>query len=571
LFSASADFGRSRQIVLWSQARATVHWQLSEMTVRDFETLGRSLAVSTHGMAATSHPQATLTAVDILRAGGTAMDAAIAACAVQCVVEPGSTGLGGDCFVLYARDGSDDVIAYNGSGRAPAGATREKISALVAAEGCQEIPRQSPHAVTIPGAVDAWAQLAADHGRLGLAALLAPAIDLARNGYAITPRVHADWSSEEALLQADPAAARMLLTDGRAPRIGERHQQPELATTLARIAAGGAAAFYAGEVASDMVERLQQAGGLHTLQDFASHRGAYVQPIETSYRGHRVLECPPNGQGLIALVLLNVLQSLAPGEHALDPVSLQLEIEATRLAYSLREALLCDPDHPGVPVDELLSARFTRDLVSRIKPGHIIRPLPDWQDLTGTTATHRDTVYITVVDKDRNAASFINSVFWTFGSGIMAPRSGVMLQNRGMSFSLQTGHPNAIAPGKRPMHTIIPGMLIKDGKVRASFGVMGGNYQAMGHAWLLRRVLDDGLDLQAAMDLPRLFPIPGTETVEVEQRMPAAVRDHLSATGYTLIPAEHPIGGSQAIMIDWHNNTLTGASEPRKDGMALGY
>ncbi len=534
--------------------------------MRNFEDLGRSLAIGSDGMAATSHPQATLTALDVLKAGGSAMDAAIAASAVQCVVEPGSTGLGGDCFALYSRQGSGDVIAFNGSGRAPAAATRERVAGLLAAQGEASIPRGSAHAVTIPGAVDAWCQLARDHGRLPLARILAPAIAMATDGYAITPRVHCDWVEATELLRHDPAAARILLVDGAAPGIGSRHRQLELAATLTRIARDGRAAFYQGAVAADIVERLAAGGGLHSLADFNEAAGQYVEPVRTAYRGHEVVECPPNGQGLIALILLNILSGKPVTREAYGISNIHCEVEATRLAYGIREAMLCDPDAHAMPVEKLLSQGFADDLRARIQPGRIIEPLPDW-----SSVPHRDTVYITVVDKERNCASFINSVFWGFGSGIMAPRSGVMLQNRGMSFSLAEGHPNAIAPRKRPRHTIIPAMLLKEGRVVMPFGVMGGDYQAMGHAWFLRRVLDDGLDIQAAMDLPRLFPLPGTSIVEVEARVPAAIRDGLAQLGYSVQNSDGPIGGSQAIQIDWQNGTLIGASDPRKDGCALGY
>jgi gamma-glutamyltranspeptidase/glutathione hydrolase len=530
--------------------------------LRNFEAAGRSPVLSTKGMAATSHPLSTLTAVNVLQQGGNALDAAIAACAVQCVVEPGSTGLGGDCFALYAPAGSGNIVAFNGAGRAPARATE----AFYAEAGVTEIPRQSPHAVTVPGALDAWSQLLAAHGSRDLGELLQPAIRLASEGYAISPRVHFDWNEQVDLLKANPAAQRMFLVDGKAPAVGTKHRQPELAETMRQIARYGKDAFYTGPVATDMVECLTALGGLHTLDDFCVARGDFVSPISTRFRSFDVVECPPNGQGLIALILLNILAAY-PGNG--DPIAfdrLQLEIEATRLAYSVRNAYLADPVAANVPTEWLLSEPFAAELRARLVPGRISDISPPFPG-----PPHTDTVYISVVDKDRNCASFINSTFMTFGSGIVAPRSGIVLHNRGMSFSLVPGHPNVIAPGKRPMHTIIPGMLCKDGRVQMSFGVMGGQYQAMGHAYLLTRLLDYGLDLQAAMDLPRLFPQPGTCRIEIEDRFAPEVKEGLQRIGYEIVRPSRPIGGSQAIWIDWDRDVLIAGSDPRKDGCALGY
>lgn len=529
--------------------------------MRDFEKPTRSVVVAREAMAATSHPSSTLVAVQILAEGGNAMDAAIAACAVQCVVEPGSTGIGGDCFALMSREGSGEVIAYNGSGRAPAGLTVERLLET----GITTIKRQSPLAVTVPGAVDAWVQLHADHGRMPFDQILAPAIRLADEGYVIAPRVHRDWSLETELLSADPTAARIFLPGGRPPRVGEIHRQPELAATLRHIAARGRDGFYTGSVAEDIVNYLRRLGGLHTLDDLANTRGEYVTAIFTHFRGHQVYECPPNGQGLIALLILNILSRF---EATGDPSSadrLHLEIEATRLAYATRDAVVADPDKAEVPVADLLGDALADRLAGMIDLKKARTDLPPFQ-----MPLHRDTVYISVVDKDRNAVSFINSIFDSFGTGLVAPRSGVILHNRGQSFSLEPGHPNVIASGKRPLHTIIPGMLVKDRRAVMPFGVMGGHYQAMGHAHFLSKVLDYGLDVQQAIDLPRVFPVSGTTDVEAEHMLDRTTAAELESRGFRIIPAEDPIGGAQAIQIDWHNSTLLGGSEPRKDGCALG-
>ncbi|WP_042694452.1 gamma-glutamyltransferase family protein [Azospirillum sp. B506] len=531
--------------------------------MRNFEEPGRSLAMGRNGMAATSHPAATVTAVEILKDGGTAMDAAVAACAVQSVVEAGSTGIGGDCFALIAPRGGSDILAYNGSGRTPAAMTLEHLRAA----GVSEIGRQSPHAVTVPGAVEAWARLVADHGRLPLAEVFAPAIAMAREGYVITPRVSHDIEQQTALLRNDPTAAATFLTDGKAPSAGSVQTQPLLADTLEAIGREGPDAFYRGTVAEDMVEFLRAAGGFHSLEDFAAARGEYVTPIRTEYRGRTIHECPPNGQGIISLMILNILKRFPPAADPLSPDSLHVEIEATRLAYAARDAFLADPAHAKTSiVEHLLSDALADELAARIDLGHAL-------DTGGVFdgVEHRDTVYIAVVDKDRTAVSFINSIFHPYGAGLMAPRSGVLFHNRGQSFSLVDGHPNMVAPRKRPMHTIIPGMVTENGRVSLAFGVMGGHYQAMGHAHFLSKLFDHGLDIQSAIDLPRLFPLPGTLTVEAESAIRRTVGPELTRRGFTVKAPNWAIGGAQAIGIDWEHGTLLGGSDHRKDGCALGY
>ncbi|QIB35566.1 gamma-glutamyltransferase [Ancylobacter pratisalsi] len=530
--------------------------------MRDFETPGRSLVMATHGMAATSHPLASLIALNVLQAGGNAMDAAIAACAVQGVVEPGSTGLGGDCFVLYSRGGTDDIVAYNGSGRAPAAAS----TAYFADHGITAIERQSAHAVTVPGAVEAWARLTQDHGTRSLGELLQPAIALAREGYAVAPRVGLDWREQSALLEKDANAARIFLPGGHAPHPGTLHQQPKLAATLERIAEDGPDGFYRGAVAQDIVGYLQGLGGLHTLEDFAATRGAYVTPISAPFRDVTVHECPPNGQGVIALMLLNILSRATTDSSPLTVERVHFEMEAARLAYSVRDAVLSDPDHSQIPLRELLSDTLAAQLAGMIRADKRLEELP-----VVDLPSHDDTVYIAVVDKDRNVASFINSIFTPFGSGLVAPRSGVLLNNRAQGFSLKDLHPNAIAGGKRPLHTIIPGLTTREGRIEHCFGVMGGQYQALGQAYFLARILDYGLDMQSAIDLPRASPLFGTDALEVEASMPEDIQRGLAALGHRIVRPARPIGGAQAIRIDWNTGVLTGASDPRKDGCALGY
>lgn len=521
-----------------------------------------------NAMAATSMPVATLAALDIMRAGGNALDAAIAACAVLGVVEPQSTGIGGDCFCLYAP-ASGGVIAINGSGRAPAGATPEALRAA----GLTAMVNTSAHSVTIPGAISAWELLNRTHGKIGLDQILQPAIRYAEEGFAVSSRVSADWEDSVAKLSKQPQTARRFLKDGKAYAFGDRFVQPELGRTLRAIARDGARAFYTGEIAADMVAALRAAGGTHTEEDFAEGMTAaeFVDPISRKWRGMEVFQCPPNGSGLLVLMLLGILEGFPEPAGPLDATRMHRHLEAARLVYRDRDAFLADPAQVEVPVEKLLSEDYLARLRGMIRDDQAMVELPpagdvDWQK-------HKDTVYLTVVDKDGNACSFINSLFEGFGSGILAEGSGVMLQNRGFGFRLQEGHPNCIAPRKRPMHTIIPGMVMKDGQAIMPYGVMGGHFQPMGQSWFLTNHFQYGLDVQEALDLTRVFPSVGANhrNVEIETGLPSAVRDQLAALGHQPKLIKKPHGGGQAILIDRERGVLIGGSDPRKDGCAMGY
>ncbi|MBY0336050.1 MAG: gamma-glutamyltransferase family protein [Acetobacteraceae bacterium] len=518
-------------------------------------------------MAATSMPAATQTALDVLRAGGNALDAAIAAVAVLGVIEPQSTGIGGDCFCLYAPAGTGQVIAINGSGRAPAAATTEALRA----KGVDKLVDTSAHVVTIPGAVSAWEALNTAHGRKSLGELLQPAIRFAEDGFPVLARVAHDWEEAAGKLSANPASAKHYLKDGRAPRMGEVMRFPALGRTLRAIAEKGARGFYEGEVAADMVRTLRALGGLHTEEDFANGlRGAeFVTPIQRRWKGMDIFECPPNGSGIVALMILGMLEGCgAPAEGPLSVARMHRHLEAARLGYRDRDAFVADPAQVEVPVEMLLSDRYLHGLAKLIRADRAMDPLP----LAGMDALlpkHKDTVYLCVVDEDGNACSFINSLFKSYGSGILAEESGVMLHNRGFGFVMQDGHPNCIAPNKRPMHTIIPGMAMKDGKCVMPFGVMGGHFQPMGQTWLLSNMFDYGMDPQAALDLPRLYPFDGI--IEVERGIPAEACRALEAMGHTLKCIDKPHGGGQAILIDQARGVLIGGTDPRKDGCAAGY
>ncbi|MEJ6710141.1 MAG: gamma-glutamyltransferase [Amylibacter sp.] len=531
--------------------------------MRNLERPGRSPVHTPNGMAATSHPLSSQVALDVLKAGGNAMDAAVAACAVQCVVEPGSTGIGGDNFCLFAANGTDKVVGFNGSGKAPAAATIDHFEAA----GITKFDRRSPHSVTIPGAVDAWSQLLNDHGRMSLQELLQPAIGYARDGYPVSSRVHTDWTASKALIAAEQSTASIFLPNGEVPKVGHIHHQKVLAVTLQAIADNGRDAFYYGDVAADIVEYLRSKGGLHTHDDFAKTKGEYVTPITTQYQGHTVHECPPNGQGLIALLLLNVMGGFDAGtDGPITTKRLHQELEACRLAYRARNTYLADPAFSDVPIEEILSDEYAARMRDQINESKATIPPADIP-----LTHHEDTVYISVVDKDRNAVSFINTLFHGWGSGLTAPKSGVVLQNRGHGFSLERGHPNCIDGGKRPLHTIIPGMLTKNGKAVMPFGVMGGEYQSFGHMQFLSRFFEYGMDIQQAMDLPRMMVDPDSGEVEIESSVPETIRNELVALGHEIVAPARPIGGSQAILIDWEQGVLTGGSDPRKDGCAIGY
>ena len=526
--------------------------------MRDFHQPRRSAAVAGEAMAATSHPLATLTALDVLRSGGNAVDAAIAASALLCVAEPHMTGIGGDCFALYSPK-AGKPIALNGSGHAPMKAT----VGWYVEHGFAEIPVESAHAATVPGAVDAWFTLLEDHGTREMAELLAPAIKLAEEGVLVTPRVAFDFGLGFAKPLRDPGCTAVFGRNGRLPGLGDRLKMPALAESLKRIARDGRKGFYEGPVAADIVKRLNERGGLHALDDFAAQRCDYVEPISAPYRGHDVFECPPNGQGLAALMILRTLEGFDLTDSCGDADRIHLIAEATKAAYRTRDAFFGDPRQVSVAVERFLSDAHTESVRRRIDMARASEPV-QWDE-----PEHKDTIYLTIVDRDRNAISFINSLFHEFGCGILAPGSGVLLHSRGSMFRTIPGHPNAIAPRKRPLHTIIPGMLVKDGRAVMPFGVMGGNYQATGHATVLSRLLDQGMDPQQAADAPRSFAFNGG--LQLETSIGKDIAADLERRGHRIDWQVKPLGGCQAIQIDHQRGVLIGGSEPRKDGLALGY
>ena len=524
---------------------------------RDFQLPGRSPVISCDGMAATSHPLATLAAIDALRAGGSAADAAVAAVATLCVVEPHMTGIGGDCYCLVSQPGKP-VWGYNGSGRTGAKASYDRLRA----QGMSEIG-DSIHAVTVPGALDAWEALLKTHGRFGLDRALSAAIKYAEGGFPVAPRVAWDWQRYVGKLKADPGAAKHYLFNGAAPKEGDVIRFPALAATLKTIAAKGARAFYEGEIAADMAATVAARGSFLTAEDFARHRGDAVKPISTNYRGLDLIEIPPNGQGLTALVMLNILENFDVA--ALDPRGperFHLVLEAARLGFTVRDTHVADAEYMRVAVADLLDKSFGKKLAALIDMKHRAK-------LPTAPTPGSDTVYLSVVDRDRMAVSFINTLYSYFGAGICTETTGIMLTNRGACFTLEADHPNTFGPNKRPLHTIIPALAMRAGRCDMSFGVMGAHYQPMGHVQIVINMLDYGMDVQQAIDAPRFF-FEGEQTV-VEHGTPAATVEGLTARGHDVVFAATPWGGAQTIKIDWDRGVLIGGSEPRKDGCALGY
>jgi len=529
---------------------------------------GRSIVRASQGMVATSQPLASQVGLDVLKRGGNAVDASIAVAAVLNVTEPHMTGVGGDAFMMIYSAKTRKLEGLNASGRAPRALTLDHFTSRT----ITQMPVTGMEPVTVPGALDGWITLLEKHGTMKLADLVAPAIGYAESGFPVMEKTAADWEPEVPRLKRTAAAASTYLVDGKAPRAGAIFTQKNLARTLRTIAKGGRDAFYRGEIARAIVDYCQKNGGFLSMEDFAAQKSEWVEPISTTYRGHTVYELPPNGQGVTALLLLNMLEGLDLRSMRREPGRYyHTLVEATKIAFADRNRYIADPAFFKTPVKELLSKEYAARRRALIDPDKAIDP-PAYGDIP----TGSDTTYFTIVDKDRNAVSFINSLFSAFGSAIVAGDTGIVLQNRGAGFSVEPGHPNCIAPGKRPFHTLIPAMVFKDGRFLMSFGVMGGDVQAQGHVQVLINLIDRGLNLQQAIDAPRVRYISG-RGVMMDDELTAPVIDDLIKRGHErVLPGpglthRALMGGGQAIMIDAASGSLLGASDFRKDGMALGY
>ena len=514
-------------------------------------------------MVATSQPLAAMEGLRILMAGGNAADSAVTVASMLNVVEPMSTGIGGDCFALVYQASTGQVTALNGSGRAPASFGLDEARRL----GLAEIPLTGPLPVTVPGAPSGWQALLDRFGTMTLADCLAPAIATAENGFPVSERISAGWQRATQKLSADSEATRVYLP---APKHGELHRQPDLARTFRTVAAGGAEAFYHGKLAQRIAACVQSKGGYLTAGDLAAHTATWETPIRTTHRDVEILEHPPNGQGLAALLALNIVggYDLAAMDY-FDPARWHLMIEAMRMGMADAARYIADPAVVDVPVAGLLSGDYAAQRRALIKPGRaldIVAPgMPE----------HKDTVYLTVVDGEGNAVSFINSLFYGFGSGLVVPGTGICLQNRGACFTLEDGHLNTLAGGKRPYHTIIPAMALRQGRLWLSFGVMGGFMQPQGHLQVVSNLVDYGLDPQTSLNAPR-FRVDqrGGPRIAIETGVPLKTRKALAAMGHDL-RAETTFapgfGSGDIIARDCESGVLWGASDPRKDGCAVGF
>lgn len=528
--------------------------------MRDFESPGRSVAIGSRGMVATSSPQAALAGLDVLRSGGNAVDAAVTMAALLAVVEPTQTGIGGDCFVMLKKRG-EEPVALNGSGWAAKTANAQDMRE----RGMTSIPVDSIHAVTVPGAVRGWNRLVQDYGTRPLHELLEPAIGAAELGYLVTERLSRDWARQASRVTAMPEAKELFFSTGRAPRVGERRSNPHLGKTLRAISKSGADSFYEGWVAENIVTSLRRKGSLLTLDDFAEFKPEYVRPISTEYRGYRLWECPPNGQGLVALQIASMLQSFGLAELApLSAERFHLQAELSRIAYAQRDAFLSDPRFSPVDVDELLAKPTTERLTRHVE---MDTKSEGWEPLA--VPEHRDTVYVSVADSDGTLVSFINSIFDDFGSGIVAPGTGVLMHNRGSGFVLEEGHPNELQGRKRPMHTIIPALLTKDGEGVMSFGVTGGHFQPAGQLQVLSNIVDYGMSVQQAIEQPRMFA--RGDVLELERTVPEEVWSGLRKRGHKPTATQNPLGTCHAVWVDHELGVYIGGSDGRRDGLAIGF
>ncbi len=529
----------------------------------------RSPVLGRGGMVAASQPLAVAAGIEILSAGGNAADAAVAVAAALNVTEPTSTGIGGDMFALFFDARSQQVSALNGSGRAPASLTLDKLKQ----EGLGELPPYHAYTVTVPGACAGWCDLLEKHGSLGLQRILVPAIRLAEQGFPVAPVTSHFWQrGADRQLKTAPNGYELTI-NGRAPRAGEVFHNPGLARTLRKVAEQGKSAFYQGEIAEAIAAVVQQAGGCLTVDDLAAHTSTWEIPVSVTYRGYRVYECPPNGQGIAALIALNLLEGF--DLESLDPLSvdrLHLEIEAMRLAFADARWYVSDPRFSDLPISQLLSKEYADDRRRLIDPR---RATIDQK--RGVPVTSSDTVYFSVVDGFGNACSFINSNYMGFGTGIVPEGWGFTLQNRGHNFELDPLHPNALAPRKRPYHTIIPAMATReqDDTLFASFGVMGGFMQPQGHVQVFTALTDGDLDPQAALDLPR-FCIDGGNAsgmVALEDGIPDTVIADLAGRGHRVEKVtgweRATFGRGQVILRDPGSGVLTGGSDSRADGCAM--
>jgi len=540
------------------------------ITGKPFAT--RSEVIAQNGMAATSQPLATMVAIDILQQGGNAMDAAIAANAMLGLVEPTGSGIGGDLFAIIWDTKTEKLYGLNASGRSPKSLTLDYFKE----NEIDNIPALGPLPVSVPGCVDGWFEIHNKFGSLPMKEILAPTIRYAREGFPVSELIAHYLSSNTRYLKEFPGFAEIYLPNGKAPAKGETFKNPYLANTLEKIAREGRDVFYRGEMARAIGDYMKEQGGFLSYEDMAAHTSEWIDPESVSYRGYDVWELPPNGQGIAALQILNILEGFditSMGSGSLEYI--HHFIEAKKLAYEDRAMYYADPDFNEIPVDWLISKEYAAERRQLLDPGRAARRYDAGNLEKGST------IYLTVADKDGNMVSLIQSNYQGMGSGMTPGKLGFVLQDRGDLFTLEEGHFNCYEPGKRPFHTIIPGFVTKNGKPFMSFGVMGGSMQPQGHVQVLVNIIDFGMNLQEAGDAPRIRhggssqPTGGLMTdggvVYLESGFGQEVIRDLMKKGHRIRPTIGGFGGYQAIMYDSENKVYYGASESRKDGMAAGY
>jgi gamma-glutamyltranspeptidase/glutathione hydrolase len=534
----------------------------------------RSVVMARNGVIATSQPLATAAGLRVLQNGGNAIDAAVTAAAVLAVVEPTMNSAGGDLFALLYDAKTKRIHGLNSSGRAPAAATLEEFQR----RKLDKIPLRGELSVSVPGVVDGWSELLAKHGTITLAQALEPAIRYARDGFAVSEIVAWQWREVEDVLARDPKAAAIFLPNGKPPAAGDVFKNPALASSLEQIAKGGRDVFYRGAIATAIADDMQRRGGLIHAEDLAAQHADWVDPLSTTYRGYQVTELPPNTQGIVPLEMLNILEGYdvrALGHNT--AAYLHLLVEAKRIAFADRDAWIGDPaSTPKAAIDRMLSKDYAaqrRREIDADAAAHDVKPMTLDGRSSPDGGEHPkgmgDTVYLTAADSQGNVISLIQSVFEIFGSGLVAGDTGIVLQNRGSLFSLTPGHPNQLAPGKRPFHTLIPAMVLKDGQPFLSFGVMGGDMQAQGHVQVLLNLIDFGMNIQEAGEAARFRHSPAG--IALESAITADARFGLAARGHHLTETPGVFGGFQGILIDPKTHVLMAGSDPRKDGMAAGW
>ena len=531
---------------------------LNKFITRDFSNPGKSNVISSNFMTASSHHVASSVGIEILKNGGNAVDAALAMSAVLCVAEPHMTGIGGDCFAMLSNDGSSNIKCLNASGKS----SQNSSASCLRNKGIKVIKPEMPDAITIPGAISGWSLLHNEHGYMPWDKIFEPAINYAKSGIIVHERTAYDWAKNKEKLLADRDTSNVFLNNKKPFNVMDNFKNLNLSKTFETIASEGASGFYNGWVLEDMLEKLNSIGGSHTKEDFMNSSAEWIKPISKNYRNIKIHECPPNGQGIVALIILAILEffnvkSMSKNDY------IHLFCEAVKIGYFLRDQYLADINYNKLSAKRFLSKKSLEQYASNIdfKKAKLYEKslFPD----------HPDTIYLTVRDKNGMTISFINSLFDSFGSGITAPRSGVLFHCRGRGFNLIKGHPNELFPNKRPLHTIIPAMISNKNKLIGSFGVMGGQYQAAGHAYILSQMIDFGLSPQEALDLPRVFP--NNNILDFEINFDNSIIEDMISRGHEINYPVSSIGGGQIILVDNEKNILIGASDFRKDGCAIGY